>query len=129
MNTNNVWVGLHVWFLFEQPTYPETYAVADEKAPDGQHIVNIKDAVDTINACARDSREAQQTVEQFLLNKTDEELIVLGVCIRALWEQPWIKAIYSRKRGLFTVSDNMDYFFDKVLECMAPQYKPSDEVK
>ena len=63
------------------------------------------------------------------IQETDEYWIVLGVYIRALWEQKWIKEMFAKRKGLFSLSDNIDYFFDKVTACMAPQYKVSDEVR
>ena len=62
------------------------------------------------------------------IEETDEYWIVLGIYIRALWEQVWIKEIFGKRKGLFSLSDNIDYFFDKVTACMEPQYKVSDEV-
>ena len=116
-----------LWF-FLQPKYPESYEVPDERAPDGRYIISIKEAVETvINLSKREDLEAHAEA-MGKLQETDEFWIVLGVYIRALWEQPWIKAIYARRKGLFTLSDNIDYFFDKASICMAPQYKVSDQV-
>ena len=104
----------------------------DEKAPDGRYIVNIKEAVETVVNLSKDAfsditaQDAQAAMDN--IQETDEYWIVLGVYIRALWEQPWIKSIFQRRKGLFSLSDNIDYFFDKASLCMAPNYKVSDEV-
>ena len=116
-----------------KPTYPEQYQVPDEQAPDGRYIVNIKEAVETVVNLSKDAfsdvtaQDADTAVQN--IQESDEYWIVLGVYIRALWEQHWIKEIFARRKGLFSLSDNIDYFFDKATQCMAPQYKVSDEVK
>lgn len=116
---------------FMAPTFPQTYVVDDEKAPDGQYIVNIKEVVETIVNLSKDmfddifGYDADSIINN--LQESDEYWNVLGVYIRAAWEQPWIQAIYSKRKGLYSLIANIGYFFDKSTQCMSPDYKVSDE--
>lgn len=111
---------------FMPPVCPENYQVVDDFAPGGRYIVNIQDAaqlvIDTINDNFVDMPVADK-------NKYNEYWIEFGVYIHALWQQPWIKAICQARKGLFCLSDNIEYFFDKCRLCMAPTYIASDKVK
>ena len=71
-------------------------------------IVNIKEAIDAINVYARDSLEGRLTCQQPPLNRADEEFIVLGFKFANI---PWVKVIYSRKRGDVIIFQSCSYCF------------------
>ena len=104
----------------------------DDGAPNGKYIVNIKEAAETVVNLSKDAfsdvSAADASAAMDNIQETDEYWIVLGVYIHALWEQPWIQAIFQRRKGLFSLSDNIDYFLDKARDCMAPQYLVTEEV-
>ena len=114
---------------YMEPTYPEEYEIKDPDAPNGRYIVNIKEAAETIVNLSKDAFSDVTTAENPIdVQESDEYWIVLGVYIEALWEQQWIKDMYYRKNGLFSLSDNIAYFLDKARACMAPWFRVSDEV-
>ena len=115
---------------YTKPTYPEAYEKFDESAPDGRYIVNIKEATETIVAMSKDvfsDPVVDESQQMSSISETDEYLFVLGIYIECVWEQAWIKEMYAKRKCLFTLSDNIDYFFNKASVCMVSDYKISDE--
>ena len=116
---------------FMEPSYPERYEVPDENAPDGRYIVDIKEGVEAVvnlskegfrDVTAQDGDASIDTIQE-----SDEYWIVLGVYIHALWQQPWIRDTYAKRKNLFSSTTNMNEFFDKARDCMSPNYMVSDE--
>ena len=71
----------------------------------------------------------EEKMKSLYSQQSDEYWIVIGMYIEAIWQQLWIKEIFVRRKGLFSVSDNMDYFFDKARVCMSAHYQVTEEVK
>lgn len=57
----------------------------------------------------------------------NDALANLGANLALLWENEGVQATFSKRQGLFSFPDNLDYFFDKVEEVMQADYSPSDE--
>ena len=106
---------------FTEPAYPEAYEIHDLNVEDDyKHttcVVNIKDAIKMVVDYWKDDPD----------DETDEHWVKVGNHIHALWKQQWIQDIFHQHRLLFHLPSNMDYFFDKVRDCMAPNYQVNDE--
>ena len=58
---------------------------------------------------------------------TTQQATALGEAVHGLWQLPAIKATYQKRGVLFSLEDNMDYWFNKGKQVMAEDYQPSDE--
>jgi len=118
-------------FRFMAPSYPEAFEVPDADAPNGKYIVNIKEAAETVVNLSKDAFSDVSAVNPNeaigSMEESEEYWIVLGVYIHALWQQDWIQSIFSQRKGLFSLSDNIDFFLNKARLCMSPNYKVTDE--
>ena len=80
-----------------KPTYPEAYEFSDATAPNGKHIINVREAIKTIvqeiQNC--DSYSGEELEERYEYWQT------LGIYISVLWKQQWIQDMFSKRRGLF----------------------------
>ena len=73
--------------------------------------------------------QREEKMKNLYSQQSDEYWTVVGMYIEAIWQQLWIKEIFARRKGLFSVIDNIDYFFDKARVCMSAHYQVTDEVK
>ena len=62
------------------------------------------------------------------IKNENDNIIILGVYIYALWQQDWIKNIFVNRKDSFTMKDNIDYFFDNARTFTTPDYKVNSQV-